>query len=230
MMQVFKRQRFERLRDRGSGRIYEDIQLHGCCFQGCVTVAKKPKRRPTFRNVRVVDCEQRGCVLRGAIVDGCLIENLRTNGLFQVWGSVFRHVTVRGRVDRIMVTALIGLSERANKRQAEFDDANAEDYAKVDWALDIREADFEECDLRGVPARLVLRDPETQVVVTRERALNESWRALDLSRTHWGTSLDLFLQRGQPDVVLVAGKRASNFSDLVAGLDLLRKNGVADAD
>jgi len=51
---------------------------------------------------------------------------------------------------------------------------------------------------------------------------------LDLSKTHWAVSLDLFLKRGDQDVVLVAPKRNKNFLDLLAGLKTLRDAGVAE--
>jgi hypothetical protein len=100
----------------------------------------------------------------------------------------------------------------------------------VDWALDITEAEFEEGELQRVPAELVRRDAETQVVVTRASAMRGEWRRLDLSRTHWATSLEFFLERGDPDVVLVAPKRSRQFRQLLDGLKMLRDAGVAEPD
>jgi hypothetical protein len=228
MTRLFERKTFEGLRDRGSGRTYEDIDLRRCDFQGCFTICGKPKERITFRRVNLVDCEERGCTLRGAIVDECVINGLETGGLMQTWATVFKHVTFKGQVGRIMVSGMIGTSERATKDQAAFDEANTDFYSGVDWAIDIREAEFEEADLRGVPARLVRRDPETQIVVSRQLALGGAWRKLDLSDTHWATAIELFLQRGQSDVVFVAPKRAREFQKLVRGLRLLREAGIAE--
>lgn len=106
--------------------------------------------------------------------------------------------------------------------------ANAEYYRGVDWAIDIRHAEFQECDLRGIPAALVLRDEETQVVVTRSKVARGEWRGLDLSGTYWPTALALFLERGDSDAVLVAPKRAKNFAKLLTGLKMLRDAGVVE--
>ena len=38
--------------------------------------------------------------------------------------------------------------------------------------------------------------------MTRASAMRGEWRTLDLSRTHWRTSLEFLLERGDPDVVL----------------------------
>jgi len=85
-------------------------------------------------------------------------------------------------------------------------------------------------DIRGIPAHLIRRDPETQIVVKRENALEGKWRALDLENTYWQVAIDFMLEREDPDVVLVAPKRARNFKDLLRGLQLLREAGVAEPD
>jgi hypothetical protein len=110
------------------------------------------------------------------------------------------------------------------------DAANAAYYAKVDWALDISEAEFEEGEIQGVPAGLVRRDPATQVVVRRSKALEGQWRQVDLGRTHWATAIEFLLERGDEDVVLVAPKRHRNFHALREGLMALRDSGVAEPD
>ncbi len=165
-----------------------------------------------------------------AIIEDVLVEHFKTNGLFQTWGAVFKHVTLRGKIGRIMISPFVAPGLATPEQQRLFDEANAEYYANVDWALDISEAEFEECDLRRVPAHLVRRDPETQVVVKRENAMRGDWRKLDLSKTHWDTALEFTLKDGDPDIVLVAGKRDRKFRDLVDGLKKLRDAGVAEPD
>jgi hypothetical protein len=108
--------------------------------------------------------------------------------------------------------------------------SNKEFYSSIDWALDISQAAFFEADLRGVPARLIRRDKETQVVVTREKALQGAWREIDLDNTYWRTSLELFLRRGDDDVVLVAPRADATYKILLRGLMRLREAGVAEPD
>ncbi len=116
------------------------------------------------------------------------------------------------------------------EQQRVFDQANSQFYASVDWALDLTEAEFEECDVRGVPGRLIRRDPSTQVLVTRDAAITGRWRSLDLTGTYWATALDLFLESQMPDIVLVAPKRNKNFRLLAEGLQKLRDCGVAESN
>jgi len=129
-----------------------------------------------------------------------------------------------------MISPLVATAMAKPKEQAAFDEANARYYEAADWALDISEARFVECDIRRVPARLIRRDPETQVVVTREKALLGEWKKLDLSKTYWGGWIDLFLKDGDPDVVLVAPNRHPKFIDWLDGLKMLRDAGVAEPD
>jgi hypothetical protein len=171
-----------------------------------------------------------------AIVEDVLVENFNTHGqLLQTWGAVFNRVVLRGKIDRLMLSNTILGDVLADKEHRERDiaqmrKANAEYYRKVEWALDIRAADFEELSVRGVPTHLIRRDPETQVVVIREKALEETWRDLDLSETLFKTWLGLFLEEDSPSTILVAPKRHPKFRRYLNDLRMLQKVGVAEPD
>ncbi len=157
------------------------------------------------------------------------MDGFLTHGLLQTWGAVFKHVTLRGRMGRIMTSDRIATGTATAAEQSAFDEANAAYYAAVDWALDLREAEFtDEPDFRGIPARLVIRDPDSQVVVTRERAMQGTWRQVDLSGTSWEAYIQGMLRDGYPDVILVAPKRSRKFRDLLNGLMRLKDAGVTE--
>jgi hypothetical protein len=177
--------------------------------------------------MRFIGSEELGCAIDSAIVEDVLVDGLKTNGLLQTWAAVFKHVTLRGKIGRIMISPLATVMATPDQ-QAAFDAANAAYYANVDWALDISEASFVEIDIRHVPARLIRRDPETQFVVTRERALEGSWRQLDLADTYWPGWIELFLRLGYPDQVFVAPRGHRDYKKLLAGLVALRDAGVAE--
>jgi hypothetical protein len=230
-MRIFERQEFRSIYDQDSGSVFDGLEFRRCKFESCaIGMTRDPRLRTTVRNVRLLDCERRGCTMYAAIVEDVLVQGLRTNGLLQTWAAVYKHVVLRGRVGRVMISPALALGTAPPSEQRAFDEANAAFYLSVDWALDITEAEFEEGEIQRVPARLVRRDPETQVVVTRESAMRGEWRRLDLSRTHWATSLEFFLERGDPDVVLVAPKRDRRFRQLLDGLKMLRDAGVAEPD
>jgi len=233
-MTVFENRTFGRLFDRDSGRLFNGIEFQHCYFQGCaLSLTHSPELRSTVRDVILRDCEQRGCIIEAAVFDTVTVDGLETNGLLQTWATVCNHVTLRGRIERLMCSSALapdvdGLAPPSHQRR--FDDANETFYASVDWALDIREAEFEECDLRGVPGHLIRRDPSTQVLITRSAAMTGRWRSLDLSDTYWPTALDFFLESQAKNIVLVAPKRHRKFKRYLDGLLKLRDCGVAEPD
>jgi hypothetical protein len=178
----------------------------------------------------MVQCEAARCTLESGVVEDVLVDGLRTSGVLHAWGAVFKHVTLRGKIDRIMLSQFVRAVAGATADQAAaFEAANAAYYAGVDWAVDIAEAEFQEAELRGVPGNLVRRDPRTQVLITREKAELGRWKDIDLTDTHWATSLDFFLRDTTlPSIVLVAPKRSRDFARLRDGLERLRAAGVAE--
>lgn len=230
-MRLFERQEFDSFYDNDSARSFSDIEFHRCTFVSCaLSITDDPALRSTIRNVKLLNCETYGCTLHTAIVEDVTIDGLKTHGLRQTWGAVFKHVTLRGKIGRLMFSPAVSPGFATLRQQRAFDEANERFYSTVDWALDIREAEAEEVDIRGIPARLIRRDPVDQVVVTRQKAMQGTWRQLNLEKTHWATSIELFLEWGEPDWVLVAGKRDRNYRRLVDGLKALRDAGVAEPD
>ena len=228
-MKIYTKRDFESFSDRDSGRTFSDIVFKACRFvSSFVSMAHHPARRSIVRNIKIEDCEAIGCSIHSAVLEDIVIDNLQTHGILQSWGAVFRHVLLRGHISGFMASKILDPGLVSKEQQRLFDLANDDYYRGVDWALDISSALFEDCDLRGIPAQLIRRDVQTQVVVTRRKALTGDWRRLDLSKTHWSTSLDLFLQRGDDDIVLVAPKLASDFQVLWQGLDTLRSAGIAE--
>jgi hypothetical protein len=227
MIKIFQDREFQSINDRNSGKTFSNLEFRRCHFESCrISTTRNPRRRSTIRNVKIIDCEELGCVLDAAIVEDVLVDGFKTHGLFQIWGAVFKHVIVRGRFGRLMTSPLIATAMGTSAEQNAFNISNTLYYENVDWAFDICEAEFEEADLRGVAAHLVVRDPDTQFILTRERALEGKWKDINLNGTHWKTSIELFLDRGAQDQVFVAPKRNPRYRPLLAGLWALRDAGV----
>lgn len=230
MNKEYDRQEFDGLFDR-PGKIHSDMVFKYCRFISCfISATKNPRKRSIIRNMAFYGCETRGCSIYPAIIEDVLVSSLKTHNLLQTWGAVFKHVKLEGNLGNIMISPLVDVMNTNSRMQTTFDEANVKYYATVDWALDISEGRFIECDIRRVPAHLIRRDPETQIVVTRAKALLGEWKELDLSKTYWRGWIELFLKEGDPDVVLVAPKRHPKFDDWLDGLKKLRDAGVAEPD
>lgn len=231
-MQTFYSQKFDSFDDRDSASVFHDMEFQKCYFESCeLSITRVPALRSTVRNVKLIDCSQRGCSLSSAIVEDVLIDGLNTNGqLFQTWGAVFNRTVLRGKIDRLMVSSAVLPGVVTPEQQHAFNTANLEYYRTVDWALDVSEGEFKELCIRGLPGQLIRRDPETQVLVTREKALTEDWKNLEFRENLWPTSLNMFLQRGESSMVLIAPKRHPKFKAYLGDMKLLRLAGVAEPD
>jgi hypothetical protein len=160
------------------------------------------------------------------------ISDLRTTGAAGwVRAALFKHVKLSGKFGTICVTNdRLDLLDPDPQDQAAFDQAAVDYYRDVDWALDISDARFRALDWRlNVPARLVRRDPATQVIVTRERALEQAWRRI-LLHPSLVASLEMFVGSGLADTILTAGRASSSFKQEMESLQALRDAAVAEPE
>lgn len=63
-------------------------------------------------------CRVVGSALDCAVVEDALVDGLQTSDLHQAWGALFKHVTLRGKIGRLMVTPLISSRHRNTPEQA----------------------------------------------------------------------------------------------------------------
>ena len=96
-------------------------------------------------------------------------------------------------------------------------------------ALDIREARFTSSpELHFIPGSLIRRDPETQVLVTKDQAVAALGAGLAWGDSAIPVALRLFVEDGPyEDVVLPAPRAAKYFRSELAALDMLRREGLA---
>jgi hypothetical protein len=226
-MNTYINQTFDALRIK-SGKNFRDLNFVKCHFIGCsIAIAGNLKRQSLVSNIQMVNCEQHGCSIGPAKLEDVLIDGLKTNGLLQAWGTLLRNVTLKGKIDRIMISYFFdGLA--TEKEQKAYDVISAMYYSQVDWALDIREALFLEADLRGVPGHLILRDPDSQFLIRREIALKNEWKKLDLSKSGMDFFIQFFLDNGRESEVLVAAKRNPKYRIKRDDLLKLRDIGVVE--
>jgi len=219
------------------GDAVEDTRFERCAFDNCSA------RSVTLRHVEFLDCRCWACHLDDPIFEDCLISGLRmtigTGGggrthPLRIGGGVAKHLTLRGRIGSLIWNPpykwLVDHGWNWDRRGL---DRLQRAYEEIDWALDIRGALFTSVPTLhfGPPGRLILRDPATQPLVTRERANSADWRALGFGLGVWRVVLDSFVKSPWPDeIVLVpamANRRAKREEDL-AGLEMLRAIGVAN--
>ena len=229
----FRDRTFQSMRDRDSGRTFSEFSFVNCHFQSCLLWCGFAElgRRTRVTNIELRNCSHAGSDISGGIVEEVLVENFKTAKMFHTWGTVFKHVTFKGKIGRVMFNDLFELpiKGKTTSLQRTFEKANKEYYSTVDWALDISQAEFDDFDCRGVPSRLVRRNPETQMMLTRERVLANK-DAFGVGGEHWCRMIKFFLDLGYPDTVYIVGWQKPDRDALIVGIEALRKAGVAEPD
>lgn len=228
MTRIYKNQLFRGLNLREPVAVH-DMELVKCTFRDCnLWTLEDPSRRAIVQNVSAIGCQifGEGSRIRGAAIEECVIDGLQAGGLVRFDGCVFKHVMLRGRIGKVMVTNEPFSVPEPIAQQ--FVEANLNYYANVDWALDISEAVFDEqLALRGLPSALVRRDPRRHVVVTRERAQQALWSNIDL-HPRVQVFLAFIVRRGWPDEVFVLPDRHSDRQSMLDCLTRLRELGIAE--
>jgi hypothetical protein len=234
-MTTLERRSFELMRDRDSGAVFEDVRLTNCTFDNCSlsTGVKTPERRTKVRNVEISTCVALNCFVGPAVCDNVTIDGLVTNQLLVCEGSLFRHVTFKGKSGSFKIIKRAGFVDIDAESQSVFDRDREAYYESVDWAVDISDAAFVEFDLHGIPANLIRRDSETQVIVRSERVLVDGWqKELASWNKYWISVIESRLRSAREgcDFVLVAPRANKQFRDRLKGIKDLRDAGIAEPD
>lgn len=236
MMQKFEKQEFCGRCDPDAILAFRDLEFVKCKFLGGGFGYRHTpdfSQRTSATNIRVVDCQARKFGIGPALLENVFIENLNSDVTI-VWGALFKHVTVNGRCDNLMIHGITGRGdiEVGGKGVLPYRTLCDDFYETVDWALDISEAEFGELWIRtrGVPTHLVRRDPETQAVIRREKAISGKWRELGLCALTQ-IMFKEFIRDELDSFILVAPKRGKqDFRDVLADIRRLRDAGIAELD
>jgi hypothetical protein len=215
----------------------EDLVVRRCRFAMFQHPYQRSlEERPTLRRITIERCHFTASDLGPVIVEDALLDTVWFHrgkwGPQVIVGSAFKRVVVRGRVNGSVrfVPSMDWWLHRTLEPAVDdpFVRANQRYYEDVEWALDISSAEFTgiEMSRSDIPARLIRRDPETQVVVTRESTRRGDWRAACEGSSQW-VAIERFLETGFADTVLVAPTRSKYLEEDVAAFRRLRDIGVA---
>ena len=233
MTRTFEGRIFHGLRGTDLSAPLEGLVFKKCTFTSCIlnSTTRSPGARAIIRDISLVGCNETGCQVQGAIVEDCLIDGLKTSDLFIPNGTAFRHVVLRGRIDRVMLGAsLAGIPDDATDRA--FQEANKAFYKSIDWALDISHMDVQELDIQaGIPAHLIRRDPTRHILFRRDKLMDQRWRQFDLKGLGGlRVFLDDTLRYESGDGVFVIPDRDQRRKQILAAVQRLRDEGIAELD
>jgi hypothetical protein len=209
---------------REPGGVLRGFEAIRCRFENVRLGTTEPEHEPVVvRNCRLEQCSIRSVTLWSVQVEDCLVDCMDGPMTYLTYGPLLKHVVVQGDVDALYVLhpGRFDADARLIVQRRAFYDA-------TDWALDISRARFGDCELSGVPGRLVRRDPETQILVTRDRVTATPWQEVAAGEPHRFV-IEGFLKSDMDSLVLVASSGVRRSLDL-SYFARLREAGVAAPD
>jgi hypothetical protein len=213
---------------------FEGLRLVGCTFDNCsVAMTADPGRMTRVSHVELIDCTNFNSQIGACFLSDVRLENLRTGDLMLVWAPTLTRVTLTGKIGRVKLNDSIRLSRITPEEEKAWSEMRRAHHAQVDWALDISAAKPLLLEIAGIPAAKIRRNPETQIVVTKERLDDkrqiDSIPGLDEDLRFM---LESFVVGDAFDRVFVAptGRAARQFKRHLDGFAALRRAGLAEPD
>ncbi|MFC9932299.1 hypothetical protein [Streptomyces sp. NPDC127190] len=204
----------------GSGRAYSGVELVRDTVSTCVVAQfDDPGYGLVVRDTLVQGCTVDRCQVQGVYFEGVTVDGLNAKQIHRLYGCVFNRVVLKGNIGPIMVMPPHrGLSDR------ELHIAGmVEKYRGVEWALDISEASFVDADFYCVPGDLVKYDPETQVLLRRDKF--DGIHAGDLP-TYAGIWVSRFTETPFNSIVAIAPRRSKSFSKYMQDIEWLHEQNL----
>lgn len=246
-MKIYKNQTFKQL-DIDSNQTLQNLYFEKCEFHNVILSYHKneiPHSRSKLMNCVFKNCimSGRGCSQNKIYLKNVLFENIKIpNHILITRGVIFNQVTFKGKFDKVLLNsnhdgALYvnpeGYIEDYNEEQVKLlnDYANNE-YNKMEWAIDISKAEFKECDLRSsIPAHLIKRDPETQILLKYDKVNQIDWKnIIGINNSYVKNFCSRVIKEGRDMVIVSSIRDKKEFPKEMEAIKILRQEGIAEFD
>jgi hypothetical protein len=220
-MADFINEKISNIRIIGSAKEYSGMRMLNSKFTGC-TIAQfdDPKMTLKVRNVEVERCQLDRCTVQQVFFEEMSVDTVEMAQVQRLYGCVFRHVTLRGKIGPIVT---MGPHSGLVNRQ-DYIAGIVDSYNSVDWALDIRDAEFSDASFYYVPGHLVRYDNDTQILLRREKFAEVNRSELPSYANIWAGR---FNETPFDSFIAVAPKRSKNFRKYMENIDWLHNAGLA---
>jgi hypothetical protein len=241
-MQEYKNIEFEDKRFNPNDEI-KNKKFVKCSFHSCrlsVPYNLVPENR-----TKIVDCEFENCKFNGrssfqskGYFQNVIFNNIKNSDYMSISGVIFNQVAFKGKFDNWILKSnhagiIIDYETLSNDECVELNKYADAEYKKIEWALDISEAEFKDCDLHPcIPAHLVKRNKETQILIKYEKAIAvEKKNNLSLNNFRAQSFYDYAIGSSKSDMIFVAPVRnPKKFKEYVEAFKVLRGEGIAELD
>ena len=186
-MTAFSKQTFCHLFDRDSAYQFCDLNFTSCVFDNCgLSLTQSVNLMSQVSNVSAIDCKLLNCHVGPAVFEDVLIDGLLIDDMLVLNAPLFRRVTLRGNIGRLLINKNSGLVDYKAEVQCAFDAARNTFYTEVEWALDISEARFLEFEVDGVPP------PTMRGTISFSRSASQS-EGKDTSQGAFGSCIEVVI-------------------------------------
>lgn len=190
------------------------LRFEGCVFDYLAIAAPLAIRDVTFLGCTFIQCSVLDRAT-GATFSDVVFDRFAIKGKpCFLAGLDLRRVTFRGKNRGTLILQQFPQSVLSRTGRED------------DWAVDISSGEFSGLELRGLPSRLVRRNPEIHGVIRRERLLDGKWRKLSLGVAR--IVLEDIEDGEQEDGLFLVNTLDRKWRERAEDLAKLRKAGIAD--
>jgi hypothetical protein len=207
----------------GSHQRIAHLEFNRCWFTGGVlSQDDDPECDFVVEDVKVSRCKSGPFECHGVRFVDVAVENPTNRPRLNPLGCLFQHVTIHGTFGTVRIEPS---NSRGPSLPDDFAEAAKKFYEGVDWALDISDAKINDCVLTYVPGHLVRRDPETQLLIHKDRVRDVDPESLPFPARFaaWHALRSPF-----DTVVAVASLPSKDFARELSELEELRRRGIAE--
>lgn len=245
-MKIIDTQKFEDLEFK-SDEIIENISFEKCEFNNII-LSFRPDDVPVNRT-NLKNCIFKDCIIDGRTssqdkiyLENVVFDNIKIpNDLLRLNGTIFNKVTLKGNFDRILLNSghfgMVYVNKNESIEHIDESQLNSlnqyveDEYKNSDWALDISQGEFRECEIHNVPAHLVKRNPETQILIRYEKVKNSNWENNNKIQNSYAKYFCGRVMKTENDRVFIAPVRnKKQFVIEMEAIKILREEGIADLD
>lgn len=204
------------------GEVVRGETITRLTIDNCRTEQGPPDEfRPLVEDCSITQLSLKRSSLTGSVIRDVTINGIQADRVSQFVRAVeYERVTIKGKVTGLVLSSHHSDMDR---RQA-YENALRAAGNSSEWSLDISEA-IGAVEIRGYASSRVRIDPESQAVVHRADLLDGRWRPI-LKGSLFSVQVDLMLQAGWPDLVLVANRSSPELKAELRALSNLRTEGI----
>lgn len=229
------------------GDVVENILFKSCKFDNCMLSylqTDDPAQATILRNCQFINCVTTDATSQiGGIIENVLFKNLKISSTLFISNVLFSNVTFKGKIGKLSLSSKMEpfaqiFDSENNRHQVtqtemqRFDAFRMAYYQNTNWALDISEAVFSYCEIDpSIPAHLVKKNPETQVVIKYTNIADGQWKenerlANSILTYRFQKALDT-----KSDVIFVAPEgNKKDFHESIELIKILRGEGISELD